>query len=470
MRLAVSETGYASAVDAFATGNELAARAASGLADRLASYSGMAGNDSTAEDFASAYDAAARSTVAALTPLVGSFGSLARMTEASLANHAHAERESVLPAWSRSVDARAPGAVGVIGVRLAAPPSALGASDTPPGGAAGMVLDLLQDVFWPNADTDRVRSAATVWRSAAAQVRVLTAHCDAARWALDDERSPEIPVALSVTDQVRDRSDALADQLAALADACDAYAAQVEAKRAELIDLLEDLVKEFVVGGLIVGGLSFLSGGLASGLGGSAAAARIASASRDFRAILDSLRVLSSGTATTLRPVAVEAGALETSLGRTAGARVMLMEGGGEGAASATTVRSWTSFLSRYEGPTRGHTLRDHVGKSWEFLHQRVLNHPTAPHASSFADEASAARCVETSLKSRAGSVDEWLNGSAKQLRIDHVLDDVTGISVNRAGEIEQVKGIRLILVRDPSMPEGYWIKTSFPQPVKVIE
>jgi hypothetical protein len=122
-------------------------------------------------------------------------------------------------------------------------------------------------------------------------------------------------------------------------------------------------------------------------------------------------------------------------------------------------------LLNRHEGPSRGHTLDRHVGKSKEWLHDRVVHHPTATHASSFADDASADRIVSEAIRNRSDVIHEWLTRGRHQLRLDVTLDRSTGVSVNAAGEAAHVNGVRLILVKDPSIPEGYWIKTAFPQP-----
>ncbi|MBZ5737638.1 RNase A-like domain-containing protein [Nocardioides mangrovi] len=465
MRLAVAEAGYASATEAFVTGNELAARAATTLVERLAASGGMAGNDSTAEGFAASYDEAAVSTVAALAPLVGSFATLARLTEASLTNHTHAEARSVLPDWARQVVGPPTVADRAVGVRLSPPPSALGAADTPPGGAAGLVLDVLQDVFWPNADTDRVRAAATVWRTAAAALRLLVAHCNTARSALADERSPEIPVALAATAQLRDRADALADQLDALADACDTYAAQVDEKRAELVDLLESLVKEFAIGALVAGGLSFLSGGAAAGLGGSAATARIASASRDFRGILDSLRLLTSGTATGLRPVTVEAGTLGGSLERTATARAVFMEAGEEGGsalASRTLPRFRRGWLNDHEGA--GHTITRHVDRSVEQLRQRLVERQRLDYASTFRNETEAEELIAQTFRSKEAEIQRWLeHGKGTQDFTLDFGDDVGSVLVRSTGEVVPGTKVKIVLLADRTMPDGWRLITAHP-------
>jgi hypothetical protein len=462
MRLSVSEQGYASAVEALVSGNELAAQTATRLAGRLRGYGGMAGDDSTATDFAASYDEGAAASVEALESMVGAFGVLGRMVESSLTNHAHADARSTLPGWARAVVGPPTVADRAVGVLLAPPPSSLGADSGGPGGPAGFVLDLLQDVFWPNADTDRVRAAAAAWAAAGETVGLLSAHCDSALGALDGERSPEIPVAIAVIRDVRSRVVDLAAQFDALGAACHEYADHVDTKRSELLSLLEDLAKELALGAILAGGLSLLSGGAAAGVAGGAGAARLDAAGSRARGILDSLRVLAGGTAFTMRPVAVTAGEIGVRTERINAARVMLMEAGEQGAKGTGRL---VSRLTAHEGPHRGHTLAKHTEKTVAYLRQRAARHPTAQHASSFANQAEADRVVESVLRRKSGEIDDWLARGTRQVRFDDVLEGVTGTSVSRAGVVAQVRGVRVILVRDPAMPDGYWIKTAFPQP-----
>ena len=281
MRVAIAGSGYTSATEAFVSGNLLAARACETLCDRLPSYAAMAGDDATATDFASSYDEAASEAVAATAELVGALGSLGHLAEASLANHVIADARSVLGSAYR-VDAPPTRADDSVGMLAATPPTSLGADSWSLPGWASFVLDLLEGVFWPDADTARLREAAADWRAAAASVSILTAHCDSALLGLEAERSPEVPLAIATTQDLRGRVGVLADQLAAIATSCDAYADQVDGKREEMLDLLEEVGIELGVGAFVAGGLSLLSGGLAAGTASAAAGGRLAAASRDL--------------------------------------------------------------------------------------------------------------------------------------------------------------------------------------------
>ncbi|GAA4698398.1 RNase A-like domain-containing protein [Nocardioides conyzicola] len=459
MRLLVSEQGYASAVEALVSGNELAAQAATRLAGRLRGYAGMAGDDSTATDFAASYDEAAAATVAALESTVGAFGTLGRMVEASLGNHAHAEARSTLPGWARAVTGPRTVADRAVGVLLATPPSSLGADSGGPGGPAGFVLDLLQDVFWPNADTGRVRAAAAAWTVAGETVGLLSAHCDSALAALDGERSPEIPLAVAVIRDVRDRVDDLSTRLGALGAACSDYADHVDAKRGELRDLLEDLVEELAIGAIIAGGLTFLSGGAAAGAAGTAGAARIAAASSKARGILDGLRVLTSGPALSSRSAAATAGEISATTERIHAARVILTEG----KSTTRVMQQRPGWLTRHEH-SGSHTMGEHVAQSRsDLLFQLEVRGKKS--ASTFPDVDSAEGTLSNLIEAHQGRVQAWLEGSGTRLRLDGDMGYITGQTMDRTGAMSNVTGVRAVLQRDATMPSGWRLLTGFPQP-----
>lgn len=466
MRIDVAERGYTDAVHSLVNGNLTAADAARSLSGRLRGYAGMAGDDETAEEFAASYDEAATASIDALASVVGAFGTLAHLVEASLVNHGRAEERSTMPGrgWSAPVPS-ATAATNLCPLVLE-PPSSLGSGDPGPGGPLGQVLDLLQDVFWPNADTDRLHEAARTWRTAAESLDVLADRCSAAVAALEDERSPEIPLATAAITDLRARTGELAHQLAALGTACAGYADHVEAKRAELRDLLEDLAVELGVTALLGGLLAVASAGSAAGAATTIGASRVATANGRFRSILDSLRLLAAGSALETRSAAVAAREIKAVNERVNGARVMLIDVGSQPSMGATTQSLLPHLLARSEGLDRGHTITRHVGKSIEFLHERVLAHRTARHASSFTDKRAAELFVNKLLRRNSDEIKAWLSGTKAEERFEATFDGMTtGISVNRAGDVLQVSGVRAILVRDPAMPQGFWVKTSFPQP-----
>lgn len=466
MRVAVSEQGYSSAVDELVVANQTSAHVVRTLADRLRGSGGMAGDDHTATEFAASYDEAAAASLDALESLVGAFGSLARLTEASLTNHARADADATLPAWARAVVGPRTAADGAVGVVVGSPPSSLGSDAAGPGGAVGVVLDHLADVFWPNADTERLRAVGTSWREAAGSVDLLVADCDRAGSHLAHERSPEVPLALASLDQLRAHLTDLAARLTGLGDACSDYADQVDAKREELRSLLEDVAWELGITaglGLVLG---LASGGAAAGLAGGAAGARLAAAGTKARGILESLRLLAAGPALRVRSAGTTAREVRTFTDKVNGARVMLT--GSHGRVASTAGRKlgeWRpGWLASHERGS-SHTIARHVGKSDEFLTDRLVNNPRLPFASTFRDQAAAERWVERVMASQRPAIDRWLRSAQSRGTFTDNFADVTGRSIARDGRVLEARRVRVALQRDPSMPEGFKVLTAFPEP-----
>ena len=84
------------ASSSFEHGNQSAALVHDTLLRRLSDCGAMAGDASIAEEFASAYDDAASSCLAAVGDLVDAFTTCGRLTAACLDNHGHAENRSLI--------------------------------------------------------------------------------------------------------------------------------------------------------------------------------------------------------------------------------------------------------------------------------------------------------------------------------------------------------------------------------------
>jgi hypothetical protein len=326
-----------------------------------------------------------------------------------------------------------------VGVLLAPPTSSLGADSGGPGGPAGFVLDLLQDVFWPNADTGRVRAAAGAWTTAARGVGLLEAHCSSALATLESERSPEIPIATAVIRDVRGRVVDLAAQLEALGAACYEYADHVDAKRAELLSLLEDLVAELAIGAVVAGGLSFLSGGAATGFAG--------------------------GTALGVRPVAVTAGEVAATTERINGARVLLTEAGGQGAARGSRLFEHLrpSWLDAHEGV--GHTITKHVAKTLKDLQERLIREPRRTEVSTFRSQDEAELAIESTLRANESKIQRWLDDAegSEAFRTD-LGDQIGNVLVRGASNVVPATKVKVVLIPDAEMPAGWRLLTAHPE------
>ncbi len=322
MRLAIEGTGFRSAATEFGEANRVAALHYDSLTAKLDGFAAMAGDDSTSAAFASAYDEAAAEAVASMVDLVEAFANLGRLTETSLANHRHANVASII-AGATVYDGGSVLDPGYVSVLPAPPPSSLGGDPPSFSDEVRWLLDHVEGFVWPNADVDRLREAAHAWRSAAGDLDGLTRFCDAAAGALSSQVSPEIPVAVAATDELAVTVRELAGQYAALADACDGYADQVEAAHEQTESLIKQLLAEVVVGVLVGAAVTAITGGAAAGVSTGAIIARVASYSPRFAAVINTLRTLALGAASTLRTTSATIRTLGGRIRTFAGGRVL---------------------------------------------------------------------------------------------------------------------------------------------------
>jgi hypothetical protein len=118
-------------------------------------------------------------------------------------------------------------------------------------------------------------------------------------------------------------------------------------------------------------------------------------------------------------------------------------------------------------GPHKGHTLRDHVGKTYAELMDRIQSEGLEK-ASSFSSRFEAELVLGAIMNSP-----EFLSASRQALdRGDNGMifrwlepDATTGIGtvVHADGTEHAGKGVRLVLKRDPAMASGWVIFTAFP-------
>jgi hypothetical protein len=455
MRISVACGGFDDAADACRTANHIVALLSESLAGKLAGFAGMAGDDASSAEFAGSYDAAAAEAVDSLADLTHAFIGLGRLLSATGVNHASAEAaaaEKVLAYTGRGLTDDA-----FVRVALLPPPSSLGADEPSFGVVDRWILDQVEGFVWPGADVALLRDAAQAWRRAASGVAVLVDHVDVATRMIEHQRSPEVPAVLASLADVRSLVCEVAAELAALGAACDEYAVAVEDVHARTRALLAEIAKMVVEGAAI----SVIIGGLTGGLGGSAtaaaAAARIRAQAPRFHALLIGLRTVAAAGAARLRAARDALRGLRARLDRYARVRVrdergeMLLPGGWR-----TTVRA--------QDDLGGHILERHVGKSVEELAERAAAQ-NLDLASSFDDAASAEKYIAQAMSKAQAKLDAWLERGKKRLQIDELLDEATGISVDAAGVVHRVHGVRIILVRTPDSPSGYRVLTAFPQP-----
>jgi hypothetical protein len=460
VRITVECGGFTRAADACLTANQASAVLTDSLVVRLASHVQMAGNDATSVTFARAYDGGAREAVAALTDLTHAFIGVGRLLSSTGAGHAAAEAAAA----GLAVSAYAGGHLddSFVRVRPPAPPSSLGHQEPALGPVDVWILDQVEGFVWPGADVDRLRTAAGDWRRAAASTAALADHLDAAITLVQLQRSPEVPLALDAMTDLGVLIGDTAWQLASLATACEDYADAVEEVRARTRALLSEVGQMMVEGAAISVVVAGLTGGLGGGAAAAAAAARIRTHAPRFTALFVSLRSAVAAASARLTRVAEDLASARARL-----ERFLRVPARGE-TGSMRHPTSWAAhrpgWLSHHELPP-GHTIERHVGKTVEELAQRLSVSPGLRRASSFDDQATAERLIESVLDSRLDDVRRWLAdaGHSRRLTITEDLGRPTGHTVLRDGSVTTPTSVRVVLLAEPHAPSGWRILTAFP-------
>lgn len=109
-----------------------------------------------------------------------------------------------------------------------------------------------------------------------------------------------------------------------------------------------------------------------------------------------------------------------------------------------------------------GHTLAKHVGKSEEFLRNRLATEPNIKGASTFYDRQTAENSISGLLRSQQRRVDRWLSGSRPQLRLDGRSNEALGtLVVPGSNFVQDAQGVRVILDKTGTLGTGYYILTA---------
>lgn len=120
-----------------------------------------------------------------------------------------------------------------------------------------------------------------------------------------------------------------------------------------------------------------------------------------------------------------------------------------------------------------GHTLnpdKAHVGASDQQLIDRLAQDPKMKNgASSYYDRQSAERAAHENIRGNEDAIRRWLNESERPTqRFDWQHEQQVGRhappGTARVDDVTDVHGSRVVLRRDPSMPDGYHILTTFPR------
>lgn len=461
MRITVECGGFTRAADACLTANQAAAVLTDSLAARLIHHAGMAGNDATSATFARAYDVGAGEAVAAMADLTHAFIGVGRLLVSTGVGHAAAEAAAA----GLAVSAYAGGHLddSFVRVRPPAPPSSLGHQEPSLGVVDAWILDQVEGFVWPGADVGRLRTAASEWRRAATATADLADHVDAAIALVEQQRSPEVPLAVDALTDLGVLIGDTAWQLASLATACDDFADAVEDVRARTRALLAEVAQMVVEGAAISVVVAGLTGGLGGGAAAGAVAARIRTQAPRFTALLVSLRAAVATAAARLSRVAEDLASVRSRL-----ERFLRVPARGETGSmrhpAAWTAHNKPGWLGRHETPP-GHTIERHVGKTLDELAQRLAASPGLRRASTFDDQASAEHLIGSAIDRRQAEIREWLASTdhSRRLTITEDLGKPTGTTLLPDGSVSTPTSIRIVLFAEPHAPSGWRILTAFP-------
>ncbi|HET9900535.1 MAG TPA: RNase A-like domain-containing protein, partial [Actinomycetes bacterium] len=346
------------------------------------------------------------------------------------------------------------------------PPTVLGAQPATFDDKRQWILDHLEGFVWPGADTERLRDAAQTWRTAADGVTDLTTYCDVVVDHLAAQESPEIPLALAALDELRSLVESTSGDLAAIAGACDGYAAQVEDTHARLHALLDEILQMVVEGIVISVAIGVITGGAGAAAGGAATVARVAAQSPRFHAIISALRAAAAPTTQAVRTTRETLRATRFRLEKFTHARArMRTERGAIVLPSGRVFRSigGRGWLRAHEH-SGSHTITRHVGKSDDYLRDRMLKEGL-DEVSTFVDERTAERVIADALRSRHAVVEQWLGSGKKKLEFDFPASSQIGRTMNETGALVPPSKVRVVLALDPGMRDGFRLLTSFPKP-----
>jgi RHS repeat-associated protein len=146
--------------------------------------------------------------------------------------------------------------------------------------------------------------------------------------------------------------------------------------------------------------------------------------------------------------------------------KVNLVQRGGTPPAGATSTLVPGGGLVAHER-AGGHLIARHVGQTPAQLRARLAAEPRVSAVSTFSDRSVAESAVSATLQANQTQIATWMQStSARPLVLNSTLGRPTGISLARGALTPTtVSGVRLVLVKDATMPMGYRVHTGFPTP-----
>lgn len=223
----------------------------------LGSGAGMAGKDTGGEAWAAQYDQAAQPLVQAGCDLGEAMGQSANLLNASLKNHDGADFAARLDTPPQYQTDASDGDPDPDHWTETLSPAQLPSSTGGVGGEPGWwhwIAGHLEGLFWPDADTGKLRSIGQAWTTAGDSVGGWAAVVDSAKFEIQLEKSPEIADAVGALAELSTHTTDLADAYRQIGKACTDYAQHVDDHHSMIEDELVSFI-EWTAGIEIVGGI-----------------------------------------------------------------------------------------------------------------------------------------------------------------------------------------------------------------------
>jgi hypothetical protein len=361
--ISVVPAAFARAAGTFSGGRESAALGMKALTTTLDADWGCGGSDTSAEKWCGTYDPVAFEAVNMGTAIVNALGKLHDLLQANSVNHTNAGIQSAanpnpadeLPLPPETAVFSAPKFKGAYG----------GPSNEPFGWS--LISRWVQGHVWPNGDSDKLRTVATAWRTAAEVVKGTGYGIPSARTIISEQNSPEVLQILAQIDIVTNGITATVDQYSNLASACDDYAEAPEDAHRKILALLAG----FVGIAIVTEGLGWvLAGPLGGGGGAALAGTEGAAIGGEIALTIDALITAADLAALRAAGVAVAGGALLQNVQPLLDAHPTKFDANTRpgGAEPQPTQAHPGSEVGEFDGEQAAQNLRDRPGNSGETI------------------------------------------------------------------------------------------------------
>ena len=118
--------------------------------------------------------------------------------------------------------------------------------------------------------------------------------------------------------------------------------------------------------------------------------------------------------------------------------------------------------LRAHEGIDGAHTLAKHVGKSEEYLRNRLATEPHIRGASTFYDRQTAEGAISQLIRANQTKVNRWLAGGGGKLLLEGRAQVPVGVLIPRGfADASAEHGIRVILRRTDTLGIGFYVHTA---------